>query len=194
VLSAIEQVPRERFVSPAQRDVAFEDRALAIAAGQTISQPYVVARMTELLELTGRPGETVLEVGTGSGYQTAVLARLTSRIISIERLESLSLEARRTLGALGVENVEFHVGDGSLGCPEGGPYGAIIVTAAVPRVPEPLLQQLKVGGRLVIPVGSEAGQVLQVVVKGPAGTVVHDDFHCHFVPLIGRESWTEAPW
>jgi protein-L-isoaspartate(D-aspartate) O-methyltransferase len=193
VLSAIEHVPREEFVDPALRSLAYEDRALSIASGQTISQPFVVARMTELLELTGAENEIVLEIGTGSGYQTAVLAELARRIVSIERIGPLSEQARRVLGSLGIRNVEFHVADGSLGWPAAAPYDAIIVTAAAPKVSDVLYEQLKPGGRLVIPVGSEENQVLQQLLRGPAGPVVSNDFACRFVPLIGQEAWSHPP-
>jgi protein-L-isoaspartate(D-aspartate) O-methyltransferase len=173
--------------------MAYEDRALSIASGQTISQPYVVARMTELLDLTGSEDERVLEIGTGSGYQTAILAQLTPWIVSIERLGLLSDQAQRTLAALGIRNVEFHVADGSLGWPDAAPYDAIIVTAAAPRVSDVLYQQLKVGGRLVIPVGTEENQVLQRVIRETNGPVISDDFQCRFVPLIGQEAWTAGP-
>jgi protein-L-isoaspartate(D-aspartate) O-methyltransferase len=169
VLAAIETVPREQFVGRELRSAAYDDRALAIASGQTISQPYVVARMTELLELTGASDERVLEIGTGSGYQTAILARLTPSITSIERLGSLSDRAQQVLATLGVRNVEFHVADGSLGWPENAPYDAVIVTAAAPKVADVLYDQLKIGGRLVIPVGSEENQVLQRIVRTAAG-------------------------
>ncbi|OAI53455.1 hypothetical protein AYO47_00830 [Planctomyces sp. SCGC AG-212-M04] len=190
VLAAIEQVPREQFVDPALHGLAYEDRALSIASGQTISQPFVVARMTELMELTGAEDEIVLEIGTGSGYQTAILAGLSRRIVSIERIRLLSEQAQRVLASLRIQNVEFHVADGSLGWPEEGPYDAIIVTAAAPKVSDVLYEQLKPGGRLVIPVGSEENQVLQQIIREPTGPVVSDDFACRFVPLIGREAWT----
>jgi protein-L-isoaspartate(D-aspartate) O-methyltransferase len=189
VLSAIEETPRERFVDRALRSVAYDDRALSITSGQTISQPFVVARMTELLELTGAEDERVLEIGTGSGYQTAILAKLTHQIVSVERLGLLSEQAQRVLGSLGIRNVEFHVGDGSMGWPDAAAYDAIIVTAAAPKVSDVLYQQLKIGGRLVIPVGSEANQVLQRIVRETEGPVVSDDFQCRFVPLIGQEAW-----
>src|SRR5436190_2192604 len=189
VLSAIERIPREQFVDEALRGLAYEDRALSIASGQTISQPFVVARMTELLELKGSEDEIVLEIGTGSGYQTAILAELAHQIVSIERIGLLSEQAQRVLGALGVLNVEFHVADGSLGWSDEAPYDAIIVTAAAPKVSDVRYEQLKPGGRLVIPVGSEENQILQQIIRGPNGPVVCDDFACRFVPLIGQEAW-----
>ncbi len=192
VLNAIERLPRERFVGPALRGVAYEDRALAISSGQTISQPFVVARMTELLNLTGAPDERVLEIGTGSGYQTAVLAQLTPRVVSIERIASLSHQAERLLETLGVANVQFEVADGSLGWPEGAPYDAIIVTAAAPHVSEGLYQQLKPDGRLVVPVGTEQNQVMQRVVRTVTGPAVTEDFNCRFVPLIGEDAWDQS--
>jgi protein-L-isoaspartate(D-aspartate) O-methyltransferase len=190
VLSAIEHVPRERFVDPALRAAAYEDRALSIASGQTISQPFVVARMTELLELTGADDETVLEIGTGSGYQTAILAELAGRVITIERIDLLSRQAQQVLESLGVRNVEFHVADGSLGWPADAPYDAIIVTAGAPKVSDILYEQLRVAGRLVIPVGSAENQILQQIIRGPEGPLISDDFACRFVPLIGQEAWT----
>ncbi|QDT53947.1 Protein-L-isoaspartate O-methyltransferase [Caulifigura coniformis] len=189
VLEAIETTPRERFVDPSLRGAAYENRALAIGSRQTISQPFVVARMTELLELSGTSEEKVLEIGTGSGYQTAVLCRLTGRVITIERIPALAAAARALLTQLGASNVEYHTGDGSTGWPSSAPYDGIIVTAAAPRVPQTLYDQLKPGGRLVVPVGTEENQVMQQVVRGPDGPIVTDDFHCRFVPLIGIEAW-----
>ncbi len=192
VLHAIEHLPRERFVSESLRSAAYDDRALEIGSGQTISQPYVVARMTELLGLTGRRDERVLEIGTGSGYQTAVLCQLTPAVVSIERMRPLSEGARRLLDSLGIHNVEFHVGDGSLGWPAAAPYDAIIVTAAAPQAPRVLYEQLKPGGRLVAPVGSEENQVMQRIVRTASGPEVTEDFPCRFVPLIGEEGWPAA--
>lgn len=191
VLTAIERLPRERFVDRRLQAVAYEDRALAIESGQTISQPYVVARMTELLELTGTPGERVLEIGTGSGYQTGVLAQLAAGVVSIERIPSLSQQAEKLLAELGFSHVQFHVSDGSLGWPASAPYDAIIVTAAAPHVSPVLYEQLKPGGRMVVPVGSEQNQVMQQVVRGAQGPVVTEDFSCRFVPLIGAEAWSK---
>ena len=189
MLAAMEEVPREQFVLKEHRREAFEDRALPIECGQTISQPYMVALMTQELSLSGT--ETILEIGTGSGYQAAVLSRLCRHVITVERIVELSRSARQILESLGCTNVECHVGDGSLGCAERAPYDGIIVTAGAPKIPPPLLEQLSPGGRLVIPVGSGRPQVLQVVTKTPAGATVVDVCDCSFVPLIGSAAWTE---
>jgi protein-L-isoaspartate(D-aspartate) O-methyltransferase len=189
VLHAMAQVPRERFVRAEQRAAAYENRALPIDAGQTISQPYMVALMTELLLLTGN--ERVLEIGTGSGYQAAILARLCRQVVSIERIEELSVRARQTLDALGCTNIELHVGDGSLGWPALAPYDRIIVTAGAPGFPEELYRQLTPGGRLVIPVGDAYPQLLQVIDKTSAGPKITDSVACSFVPLIGAAGWPD---
>lgn len=179
----MEAVPRERFVPDEYRHSAFEDHALPIAAGQTISQPYMVALMTQELALTG--SETVLEIGTGSGYQAAILARLCRQVVTVERIAELSRAAQQILAALGYVNIEFHIGDGSLGCPEYAPYDRIIVTAAAAEIPRALYGQLADGGRLVIPIGTDRPQVLQIVTKSPAGPLIVDVCQCSFVPLIG---------
>jgi protein-L-isoaspartate(D-aspartate) O-methyltransferase len=183
VLDAIERVPRERFVAPADDEVAYSDRALQIACGQTISQPYIVALMTEALRLGGE--ERVLEIGTGSGYQTAILAELAGEVITIERHGELSMQAARVLGELGYRNIRFIVGDGSLGWPELAPYERIIVTAAAERVPPPLVEQLAEDGILVIPVGDDAGQELQALEKRAGRLQATILSYCRFVPLIG---------
>jgi protein-L-isoaspartate(D-aspartate) O-methyltransferase len=189
VLWAMGQVPRERFVPAERRDQAYDDSALPIGGGQTISQPYVVARMTELL--APRDGDRVLEVGTGSGYQAAILALLGCQVVSIERDPQLAVAARQRLAELGLEDrIEIRVGDGSLGDPDGAPYPRILVTAAAPRIPPTLREQLHPhGGRMVIPVGSRWDQELLLVVREgdewletPAGRVV-------FVPLVGAEGF-----
>jgi protein-L-isoaspartate(D-aspartate) O-methyltransferase len=187
VLAVMAAVPREAFV-PEWEAAAYDDRALPIDAGQTISQPYVVARMTELLEVD--PGDRILEVGTGSGYQAAILAGLGARVRSIERLEGLAATAREHLAALGIEGVEVIVGDGSGGDPTGAPWDGIIVTAAAPAIPEPLREQLAIGARLVIPVGPRHVQSLMVVERrGPAEWREWSDGAVVFVPLVGQGGW-----
>jgi len=191
VLAAMGAVPRESFVGGEPTSSAYDDRALPIDRGQTISQPYIVARMTELLEV--EPGDRILEIGTGSGYQAAVLARLGARVVSIERHESLARVARETLRALGVVGVDVRVGDGSRGDPDGAPWDGIIVTAAAPEVPMELREQLVIGGRLVIPVGSRWEQDL-LVVERRSETDWRDrsDGPVVFVPLLGEGGWSEG--
>jgi protein-L-isoaspartate(D-aspartate) O-methyltransferase len=187
VLAAVRRVPRHRFVQEALRDRAYGDHPLPIGEEQTISQPFIVGLMTSLLELTGR--EKVLEVGTGSGYQTAVLAELARRVCSIERLPRLAERARATLEALGCDNVWVRVGNGTLGWPDQAPFDRIIVTAGGPSVPPPLVQQLAEGGRMVLPVGSEENQVLTIVdsVAGEIRQRAHSE--CKFVKLVGKYAW-----
>lgn len=187
VLAAMRQVPRQKFVAEPFLDRAFDDTALPAAAGQTISQPFVVALMTQMLDLSGE--ETVLEIGTGTGYQTAVLATLCRRVVTIERIGELASEARRVLDELGFHNIEYHIGDGTLGWPDSGPYDGILVTAGAPDVPSPLYNQLRPGGRLVIPVGDEESQTLTLIIKGPQGPEVTDAGGCRFVKLIGDAGW-----
>lgn len=187
VLDALLAVPRDRFVPPEVQDEAWDDTALPIGLGQTISQPMVVAWMTELLMLRG--DETVLEIGTGSGYQTALLARLAASVVTLERLPELASAAASRLHALGVQNVEFVVGDGSLGWPDRAPYDAIIVTAGAPRLPAPLYEQLRPGGRLVIPIGDREQQQMERITRGEHGPVVERHGGCRFVPLIGAAGW-----
>ena len=191
VLDAMATIPREAFVPHTPAPVAYDDRALPIERGQTISQPYIVARMTELLGV--EPGDRVLEIGTGSGYQAAVLARLGARVVSIERHEALARGAITTLAALGVEGVEVRVGDGSVGDPEGAPWDGIIVTAAAPSIPEALREQLAIGGRLVIPVGTRREQEL-ITVERRTETDWREtsDGAVVFVPLVGEAGWQEA--
>ena len=184
VLAAMAHVPRELFVDEAIRDRAYEDAALPIAAGQTISQPYMVARIVEALGLQG--DERVLDVGTGSGYQAAVLAELAPEVVSIERIPELAERARANLRTAGYPNVEVVVGDGTLGVPERAPYEAIAVAAAAPSVPEALYSQLVPQGRLVVPVGGAGGQQLEVVIRTPEGPAVVRSVPCRFVPLIGE--------
>ena len=187
VLSVLRRVPRHRFVQEALRDQAYGDHPLPIGEEQTISQPFIVGLMTALLELTGR--EKVLEVGTGSGYQTAVLAELARRVCSIERLPRLAERARATLEGLGYDNVWVRVGNGTLGWPDEAPFDRIIVTAGGPAVPPPLVQQLADGGRMVLPVGSADNQVLTIVenLGGEIRTSTHSE--CKFVKLVGKYAW-----
>jgi len=182
-IQAMKDVQRHLFVPEAQRASAYEDHPLPIGHGQTISQPYIVAFMTEALGLEG--GETVLEVGTGSGYQAAVLARIASRVYSIEIVEPLAAEARQRLSRLGYSNVEVRAGDGYLGWPEAAPFDGIMVTAAAPRVPEPLKEQLKDGGRLVIPVGDELQELMLVTRRGSAFEE-RRILPVRFVPMTGK--------
>jgi len=189
VLDAMAHVPRHEFVSLEYRDEAYEDHPIAIGEGQTISQPFVVADMLEALAL--RPEDVVLEIGTGSGYETAVLAELVRMVYSIERIASLAERARAVLQRLGYKNVTVVHGDGSQGLPEAAPFDAIVVSAAAPHVPKPLMDQLRDGGRLVIPVGSGFAQELQLVRKiGDKSTVLCLD-GVRFVPLIGRDGFRE---
>jgi protein-L-isoaspartate(D-aspartate) O-methyltransferase len=189
VLETMRAVPRHQFVPPYQAEAAYRDTPLAIGQGQTISQPYIVALMTELLELKG--DERVLEVGTGSGYQAAILSRLAAEVISVERFPSLAQEARERLARLGYENVRVEVGDGTLGWPQDAPYDAIIVTAASPEMPEPLPGQLADGGRLVAPVGPRWAQHL-VRVRREGGRFKREtSIGVAFVPLIGTHGWQE---
>jgi len=187
VLAAMGRVPRELFVPEAYRARAYEDAALPIGGGQTISQPYMVARICEALALRG--GERVLDVGTGSGYQAAVLAELAAEVHTIERVAALADTARAALAAAGYERVRVHVGDGTLGLPSQAPFAAIAVAAAAPDVPPSLYEQLEPGGRLVIPVGGRAGQELQLVVRSPEGPAVLRSVPCRFVPLVGAEGF-----
>jgi len=189
VLDAIERTRRDLFVPEELRDRAYDDEALPIGLGQTISQPYIVALMTESLELTGE--ETVLEVGTGSGYQAAILAQLCRRVVTVERIEALAQQAQQVLAELDLTNIEFHLGDGSLGVPEKAPYDGIVVTAAAPDVPAPLFRQLKEGGRLVIPVGDEDLQTLTLIRKTDGIPVSKSLCPCRFVKLIGDAAWPD---
>jgi protein-L-isoaspartate(D-aspartate) O-methyltransferase len=187
VLAAMGRVPRELFVPPDERPYAYEDAALPIAAGQTISQPYMVARICAELALRG--GERVLDVGTGSGYQAAVLAELAGEVHTIERIPELAEIARANLAAAGYGSVRVHVGDGTLGDPEHAPFAAIAVAAAAPDLPRTLYEQLEPRGRLVVPVGRRGGQRLQMVVRSPEGPAVVRSVPCRFVPLVGAEGF-----
>ena len=187
VLAAMEEVPRELFVPPDLRRRAYDDAALPIGAGQTISQPYMVARIVEELGLDG--DERVLDVGTGSGYQAAVIAQLADEVHSIERIQELADQARTNLEAAGIDNVVIHVGDGSLGDAEHAPFHAIAVAAAAPGFPQALYDQLTPGGRLVVPVGRRQGQRLEVIVRSPEGPAIVRSVPCRFVPLVGEEGF-----
>jgi protein-L-isoaspartate(D-aspartate) O-methyltransferase len=189
VLRAMAKIPRHLFVEKNLWDHAYEDRPLPIGANQTISQPYIVALMVETLELTGT--ERVLEVGTGSGYAAAVLSELCAEVFSIETLEELALKARAVLSKLGCKNVSILVGDGTLGCEEHSPYDAIIISAAAPCIPRPLIEQLKVPGYLVFPMGEKGLQSLVRIRKDEAG--IREEYlgECHFVSLKGKYGWQE---
>lgn len=188
VLDVMNRVPRHFFVPEALKAQAYKDNALPIASGQTISQPFIVARMTELLELTRR--EKVLEIGAGTGYQTAVLAELSRAVFAVERLPALAAEARERLKKLGYYNVSLKCDDGTSGWEAYAPYDAILVAAGGPEIPEPLLAQLKIGGRLVIPVGAEQkSQNLVRVIKTEKGNETQNFGPCAFVPLIGEHGW-----
>ncbi len=188
-LAAIERVPRERFVPDEFRHEAYSDNAMAIGLAQTISQPYMVAIMTEALELHGP--ERVLEIGTGSGYQTAVLAEIVREVYTIERFEELSRRAAETLESLAYVNVTPIVADGTLGYEAAAPFDRILVTAGAPRVPPALLQQLADGGRLVMPVGGADSQVLHVVRRTDDAFPTTSLTPCRFVPLVGEQGWGE---
>lgn len=187
VLSAMRRVPRHIFAGKELEWRAYGDNALPIGEGQTISQPYMVAVMTEALELKG--DEKVLEIGTGSGYQAAVLAQLARSVYTMERIVSLSVRAERLMYELGYHNVVFRVSNGTLGWKEEAPFDGIIVTAGAPEIPEALVDQLSDGGRLVIPVGDRYSQVLKKVVKTAKGIVTTHLLSCVFVPLIGDYGW-----
>ena len=185
----MERVPREFFVPTASRQLAYADMPLPIENGQTISQPLIVALMTEALELSGK--ERVLEVGTGSGYQTAILALLARWVVSVERHQSLIDSASQILNSLGYKNIEIHPAQEKLGWKEGAPYDGIIVTAGAPKAPQGLLDQLADGGRLVIPVGSRYEQQLLQIIKRKGQLTTKNLGGCRFVPLIASEAWGE---
>lgn len=187
VLDAFRKVERHKFVPEEFLDSAYGDHPLPIGDGQTISQPFIVALMTESLGLAGK--ENVLEVGTGSGYQTAILAELAKNVYSIERMPALAERAAQTLSALGYNNISITVKDGSLGWPEHAPYDAIMVTASSPAKPVTLLDQLKDGGKLVAPIGAAFGQILTLFTKKKDVIISDELCGCMFVPLIGREGW-----
>jgi protein-L-isoaspartate(D-aspartate) O-methyltransferase len=189
VLDAMERVPRDLFVPPEQRSRAYDDVALPIGHGQTISQPYMVALICEVLSLRG--DERVLDVGTGSGYQAAVLAELAAEVHTIERIPELAEQARANLEGAGYERVQVHIGDGTLGLPEYAPYDAIAVAAAAPGLPQALYEQLGPRGRLAIPVGGRWGQRLELVIRSPEGPAMVRSVPCRFVPLVGEEGFAE---
>jgi protein-L-isoaspartate(D-aspartate) O-methyltransferase len=191
VLEVMGRIPRELFLPPERQHKAYDDQALPLSKGQTISQPYMVAVMTEALVL--HPSDRVLEIGTGSGYQTAVLADLAAEVYSVERIPELASQAEETLGKLGFDNIRIRVADGSLGWPDEAPFDAILVTAGAPRIPESLKAQLTGdGGRLVVPVGDRFIQELVRVTRTGDSFESEDLLACRFVPLLGEEGW-ETP-
>jgi protein-L-isoaspartate(D-aspartate) O-methyltransferase len=189
VLAAMREIPRHLFIPPPYDEAAYEDNPLPIGKGQTISQPYIVALMTELLGL--RPDDRVLEIGAGSGYQAAILSSLAHRVTTIERIPSVAGLARKNLAALGLTNVTIIVGDGTLGFPEDAPFNGIIITAATPSVPRPLIDQLADGGRLVAPVGGREVQELVTLTRHGKEILKSGHGGVRFVPLIGEHGWEE---
>jgi protein-L-isoaspartate(D-aspartate) O-methyltransferase len=189
ILQAMRDVPRHLFVASEWQSEAYSDRPLPIGAEQTISQPYMVAMMSELLRLPDQA--RVLEVGTGSGYQAAVLSRIAAQVYSMEYFPSLAEQARVLLTRLGYTNIEVIIGDGSAGLPQYAPYDGILVPAAAPRLPHPLIAQLGIGRRLVIPVGEASTQELLIVVKHDGSYTIERSIPCRFVPLLGQEGWSE---
>ncbi len=189
VIEAMKHVPREAFVSQEQYHLAYEDRPLGIGYGQTISQPFIVALMVEALELRG--DEKVLELGTGSGYEAAILAELAQKVVTVECIPELAEAARQVLGSLGYSNIEVHISGRILGWPEEAPYDAVIVSAGAPTVPKVLLEQLTWNGRLVIPVGSRWQQELLRVTKLRKRNRIENLGGCYFVPLIGEGAWNK---
>jgi protein-L-isoaspartate(D-aspartate) O-methyltransferase len=187
VLAAMAHIPREFFVPTESRHLAYEDGPLPIGYEQTISQPYIIALMTEALELKNK--EKVLEVGTGSGYQTAILAALAKLVISVERVPALAESARQVIDSLNINNVEIHLAEETLGWQKEAPYDAIMVTASAPEIPEDLLDQLKIDGRMVIPVGPRYSQELYKVTKRKDRNQVQNLGGCRFVALIGKGAW-----
>lgn len=187
VIQALRKAPRHLFVDPGLANRAYEDSALPIGEKQTLSQPYIVARMTEALDLKGE--EKVLEIGTGSGYQTALLAELCFNVFSVEKIRALSRKARELLDRLEYHNIALHVGDGTVGWSEHAPYDGVVVTAGAPELPKPLLDQLSLGGRLVIPIGEEKSQVLVRVRRTGSGFEEEPLGACRFVKLWGKYGW-----
>lgn len=191
LLEAFRKVPRHLFVPPESQGEAYADHPLPIGSGQTISQPYIVALMTDALQLQGH--ERVLEIGAGSGYQTAILAELALEVYAVERLPELLQAVTARLDALGCLNVRLTAGNGTLGWPEHAPYDAILVSAAAPRVPTPLIAQLSDGGRMVLPIGTAEAQMLVAVEKRRGAIRQTEIANCLFVPLVGQHGWTEEP-
>lgn len=189
VLSALGKVERHAFIQPDLRDSAYQDHPLPIGEEQTISQPYIVAEMTQRLSLKGE--ERVLEIGTGSGYQAAILSCLAKEVYTIERIPALAEKAAHALKELGYNNVKTKVGDGTLGWSEYAPYDAIIVTAGAPKIPDAYIEQIKEGGRLIIPVGGRFSQVMTCAEKKSEGIAVSQVCGCVFVPLLGKDGWNE---
>ena len=187
VLAAMERVPRELFVDERDRKRVYRDMPLRIGFGQTISQPYMVAIICQVAEV--QEGDRVLDIGTGSGYQAAVLAELGGEVHTIERIPELAERARRNLEQAGYARVSVHLGDGSLGLPDWAPYDAIVVAAAAPAMPEALYEQLREGGRLIVPVGGPGGQRLEVIARSPEGPRVSRSVPCRFVPLVGAQGF-----
>jgi len=190
VLAAFRKVERHKFVPEELRVSSYADYPISIGEGQTISQPYIVALMTECLELSGK--ERVLEIGTGSGYQTALLAELSKEVFTIERFPDLAAKAQGLLGQLGYTNIKVKVADGTLGWPEEAPFDRIIITAASPRIPLPLGEQLKEGGRMVLPLGETFSQVLSIVRKNHGKLESEAVTSCVFVPLVGKFGWKSS--
>jgi protein-L-isoaspartate(D-aspartate) O-methyltransferase len=191
VLAAMDAVPRHEFVPAEFRERAYEDAPLPIGDGQTISQPYIVAAMTAALRI--KASDRILEIGTGCGYQAAILSGLGREVFSVERRPKLAAEASKRLGELGYANVHVHCGDGTLGLPEFAPFDAILVAAAAPSVPKPLLAQLAEGGRMILPVGDEENQVLQLIEKLGNTILTNTLEGCRFVPLVGYHGWQNPP-
>ena len=189
VLAAMSRIPRELFLPEGEKRLAYEDRPLPIGLGQTISQPFIIALMTASLELTGK--EKVLEVGTGSGYQAAILAELAKTVVTVERMPDLAGAAKEVLDKLGYDNISMRIAEPTMGWQLEAPYDAIIVTAGAPKIPECLISQLKTGGRMVIPVGSRYDQELYKIIKQKDGNKIHNLGGCRFVSLIGEDAWAE---
>ena len=189
ILEVFRTVPRHIFVPEPYRHAAYEDRPLPIGNGQTISQPYIVALMTQLMNV--QPDESILEIGSGSGYQAAILSRLAARVYSVERIKSLAQQAEKNLSEAGCSNVKIFNRDGSLGLEEYSPFDGVLITAGAPSIPQPLIDQLKAGGKLVIPVGSRTGQMLKRLIKQSDGSTEIDDLiPVMFVPLKGKHGWS----